>query len=90
MRGVRTDEWKYMHSPHGDGGPDRYKAELYNIKADPLELRNLINDPASQAKLKELQVELARLQAACDGLPDKMPLDEGVKTALPEKSIRGV
>lgn len=88
VRGVRTDEWKYMHSPHGDGGPDRHKAELYHLKDDPLEMRNLIDDPAAQAKLKELQAELARLMAATGALPDKMPLDEGVKMELPEKSIR--
>ena len=35
VRGVRTDEWKYIHYPHGDGRPDRHKAELYNLKADP-------------------------------------------------------
>jgi N-acetylglucosamine-6-sulfatase len=88
VRGVRTDEWKYMHSPHGDGGLDRHKAELYHLKDDPQELRNLIDDPAAQAKLKELQAELARLMAATGALPDRMPLDEGVKMELPEKSIR--
>ena len=31
VRGVRTDEWKYIHYPHGDGGPDRHLAELYDL-----------------------------------------------------------
>ncbi|MCX7047712.1 MAG: sulfatase [Candidatus Sumerlaeota bacterium] len=88
VRGVRTDEWKYMHYPHGDGGPDRHKAELYNLKSDPLELKNLIDDPASAGKLAELKKELARLMSETGALPDKMPLDEGVKTALPDKAIR--
>ena len=22
VRGIRTDEWKYIHYPHGDGSPD--------------------------------------------------------------------
>ena len=38
VRGVRTDEWKYVHYPNGDNKPDQYKAELYNLKSDPLEL----------------------------------------------------
>jgi N-acetylglucosamine-6-sulfatase len=88
VRGVRTDDWKYMHSPHGDGGPDRHKAELYHLASDPQERRNLIDDPVSAGKLKELQAELARLMAQTGALPDRMPLDEGIKTALPEKSIR--
>jgi arylsulfatase A-like enzyme len=88
VRGVRTDDWKYIHYPHGDGGPDRHKAELYNIKADPQELRNLIDDPASAPKVKELQAELARLMQETGALPDSMPLDEGIKTVLPEKAIR--
>ena len=88
VRGVRTDDWKYMHCPHGDGGPDRHKAELYHIKEDPLEGRNLIDDPAAAGKLAELRAELARLQAATGALPDQMPIDAGVKTELPEKSIR--
>ncbi|MBM4040726.1 MAG: sulfatase [Planctomycetes bacterium] len=88
VRGVRTDEWKYIHYPHGDGGADRHKAELYHLKSDPLETRNLIDDPAHTPKLAELKAELQRLMAAAGALPDRMPLDEGVKAILPEKSIR--
>ena len=88
VRGVRTADWKYMHYPHGDDGPDRHKAELYNLKADPHETRNLIDDPAYAGKLAELKAELERLMKECGALPDQMPLDEGIKTALPEKAIR--
>ena len=37
VRGVRTDEWKYMHYPNGEGQPDTEKAELYNVERDPKE-----------------------------------------------------
>ncbi len=88
VRGVRTDAWKYVHYPHGDGGPDRHMAELYNLKEDPGELNNLIADPKYAAVVKQLQKELNRLLKETDALPDKMPIDAGVKTELPEKSIR--
>ncbi|MBN1421541.1 MAG: sulfatase-like hydrolase/transferase [Planctomycetes bacterium] len=88
VRGVRTDEWAYVHYPHGDGKPDRHKAELYNVKEDPQELHNLIDDPACAAKKEELKAELARLMEAAGALPDRMPIDEGIKTELPEESIR--
>ncbi|MBI5684955.1 MAG: sulfatase [Verrucomicrobia bacterium] len=90
VRAVRTDGWKYIHYPHGDDSPDRHMAELYNLANDPDERRNLIADPACAKKLKELQAELARLMKAT-GLTaktDKMPLDEGVKQALPDLKIR--
>jgi len=88
VRGVRTKDWKYVHYPHGDGGPDRHKAELYDLKNDPRELRNLIDDPKAAGKLAELKTELARLMKETGALPDSMPVDEGIKTELPEKSIR--
>jgi len=88
VRGVRTDEWKYIHYPHGDGSPDRHLAELYHLKEDPGERHNLINNPACAEKVKELQALLQRLMAEADGLPDRMPLDEGIKEELPEESIR--
>lgn len=88
VRGVRTDEWKYVHYPHGDGGPDRHMAELYNLKQDPGETRNLIDDPACRGRMNELKAELVRLIRETDALPDRMPIDEGVKMELPEESIR--
>lgn len=88
VRGVRTDDWKYMHYPPGDGTPDKHMAELYHLSADPQEDHNLINDPRYADKLKELKGELARLLHEAGADPDKMPLDEGIKTELPEKSIR--
>jgi arylsulfatase A-like enzyme len=87
VRGVRTDDWKYIHYPSG-GTPDKHKAELYDLKNDPDETRNLIEDPRVAKKLKELRSQLKKLMAAADALPDKMPLDEGIKSALPEQKIR--
>jgi len=88
VRGVRTDQWVYMHYPHGDGGPDRHKPELYNLAEDPQERRNLAGNSAYAGKIKELQKELQRLMRATGALPDKMPLDEGIKTELPDQKIR--
>jgi N-acetylglucosamine-6-sulfatase len=88
VRGVRTEEWKYIHYPHGDGSPDRHKAELYHLKHDPEERRNLIDDPQWAGKLRELQKELTRLLKAAQAVPDSMPMDQGIKSALPAQSIR--
>ena len=88
VRGVRTDEWKYVHYPHGDGGADQHMAELYNLKDDPGERRNLIDDPKYAGVVKDLQAQLQRLLKETQALPDQMPIDEGVKTELPEESIR--
>lgn len=83
VRGVRTEEWKYIHYPHGDGGPDRYQAELYHLKTDPRETRNRIDDPEAAAPLRELRAELTRLMQATGGLPDRVPVDEGIKNVPP-------
>ncbi len=88
VRGVRTDDWKYVHYPHGDGKPDRHRAELYHLAEDPLESRNLIEDPKHAAKLAELKQELQRLLAETGAQPDPMPVDEGIKTELPDEKIR--
>jgi len=88
VRGLRTDEWKYVRYPHGDGGPDRHKAELYDLREDPMETRNRIDDPAQAARVRDMQAELQALMSVMGALPDRMPLDEGVKTTLPDPKIR--
>lgn len=90
VRGVRTDQWKYIHYPHGDGTPDRYQAELYSIEFDAEELHNLIDNAKYTRVVKDLQKELARLMKATGLTPetDRMPLDEGIKKELPDQKIR--
>jgi N-acetylglucosamine-6-sulfatase len=90
VRGVRTESWKYIHYPHGDGKPDRHMAELYNIEFDPEERHNLIGNPKYAPVVSELKQELARLMRQTGLTPetDKMPLDEGIKQQLPVQKIR--
>jgi N-acetylglucosamine-6-sulfatase len=88
VRGVRTDTWKYIRYPHGDGQPDRHMAELYHLPSDPQEARNLIYDPRYVNVVTELQAELERLLEQTGAVPDRMPLDEGIKAELPDLKIR--
>lgn len=90
VRGVRTESWKYMHYPHGDGSPDRHMAELYNIEFDPDERYNLIDNPKYARVLKNMKAELVKVlkQTGLTPATDKMPLDEGIKQELPDEKIR--
>lgn len=88
VRGIRTDRWKLIRYPHGDGGPDRHMAELYDIVQDPMEQHNLIEDPEQQLRIAELTQQLTALMAETGILEDEMPLDEGIKGELPDKAIR--
>ena len=83
VRAVRTSEWKYIRYPHGDGMPDRHLAELYNLRTDPLEMNNRIGDPALSAQVKELSKLLETMMQQHRGLPNQMPLDEGIKNVPP-------
>ena len=90
VRGVRTEEWKYIHYPHGDGGPDRHMAELYDLRKDPGELTNLIDTTGNAPVVRQLREELDRVMAAAGLTPetDRMPIDAGIKKELPDQKIR--
>jgi N-acetylglucosamine-6-sulfatase len=88
VRGVRTDGWKYVHYPHGDGGPDRHRAELYDVKHDPEERHNLADDHSQSGRVRELFAEIVRLQRETGLVRDVMPVDEGIKQELPDQKIR--
>ena len=88
IRGIRTDRWKYIRYPHGDGSPDRHMAELYDLKSDPHEHQNLINAPGVKPLIAKLGKQLNQIMQDADIGDDKMPLDEGIKSGLPDKDIR--
>jgi arylsulfatase A-like enzyme len=90
IRGVRTDRWKFVRYPHGDGTADRHLPELYDLAADPGELVNLAADPAHASTRADLERQLAELLAAHGLTPetDRMPIDEGIKKDLPDAKIR--
>ena len=90
VRGIRTEEWKYVHYPHGDGSPDKHLAELYDLKQDPGENVNLVSKPESAAIVQRLQAELTSIMGATGLTPqnDKMPIDAGIKSELPAQNIR--
>jgi arylsulfatase A-like enzyme len=56
---VRTERWKYIQYRDLENCD-----ELYDLSADPYELKNLIGDPAHHETLTALKAELARLVAA--------------------------
>ncbi len=57
-KAVRTNGWKYIHYTQEEA---RGSDELYNLREDPYELKNLIRDPAARDDLERLKAELERL-----------------------------
>lgn len=55
--GVRTRRYKLIHFYH-----DINEWELYDLKKDPREMKNVYNDPACVDVAKELKAELQRLR----------------------------
>ncbi len=57
MEGIRTDRWKYIRYPE-----IHETDELYDLKADPHEMSNVVNDPAAAGQLKEIKAEFEQLK----------------------------
>jgi arylsulfatase A-like enzyme len=55
--GVRTQRYKLIHFYH-----DIDEWELYDLKKDPREMKNVLDDPAYAGTVKKLKVELQRLR----------------------------
>jgi N-acetylglucosamine-6-sulfatase len=54
---VRTDRWKYIQY-QGLSGMD----ELYDLRADSHEMKNLVNERTGKSALKQMQAELEKLR----------------------------
>ena len=62
-RAVRTDRYKLIHWIQHPG-----EQELYDLREDPYEMHNLIDDPQARDIVDELQAELTRLVVRAMGL----------------------
>jgi len=69
---------------------ERDQGELYDLKNDPGERVNRINDAAAAARPAALKQALNRLMMAAGVTPqsDQMPIDQGIKKELPDQKIR--
>lgn len=55
-KAVRNGRWKYIHYLELSG-----MDELYDLKSDPYEMKNLIKDPQAARALAEMKQEMERL-----------------------------
>jgi N-acetylglucosamine-6-sulfatase len=55
-KAIRSERWKYIHYLELEG-----MDELYDLKSDPYEMKNLIHAPDSQKVLNEMKQEMERL-----------------------------
>jgi arylsulfatase A-like enzyme len=55
-KSVRTDRWKYIHYLELNR-----MDELYDLKTDPYEMKNLVDQPGSQRALALMKTEMERL-----------------------------
>ena len=82
VRAVRTADWKFIRYPHGDGSPDRFTAELYDLRSDPLEMTNLVAKPQFAKQRAKLERELEKLSKQAGR--DAMPVYTGIQNVLPK------
>jgi arylsulfatase A-like enzyme len=76
--GVVTERHKLVHFT----APDADYWELFDLQADPKELRNAIGDPANAKVVAELKTELARLRVELK-VPDVTPSEASGEAARP-------
>ena len=71
--GVRTERYKLIYFNKLD------QWELYDLKKDPLEMKNIYADPARAGVVKKLKTELLRLKKELmddDRFQDSLPKDD--------------
>ena len=66
---VRTESWKYVHDAQGD------RDELYDLRADPWELHNVVDVADHAAVLADLRLRLADWSIETEG-SQPVPLPE--------------
>jgi N-acetylglucosamine-6-sulfatase len=57
-RAVRTERWKYIQYKELEG-----MDELYDLRRDPYEMRNLVGEAGAQGELESMRAEMKRLLA---------------------------
>jgi N-acetylglucosamine-6-sulfatase len=72
--GVRTNRYKYIHY-HGIWDID----ELYDLKEDPAEMHNLINNPEHQKLIKQLNKRMFDWLEETDGMLIPLRRDRGTQ-----------
>ncbi len=72
IHALRTDQYKYIRY-HGVWDLD----ELYDLKEDPQELRNLIKSPAHQEIVKRMNQRLFEILESTDGMNMPLYRDKG-------------
>jgi len=83
MHALRTDRYKYIRY-HGIWDVD----ELYDLKEDPGETKNLANDPAHAATVKKMNAELFQILETTGGMSMPLYPDRGAQQRLrhPDRS----
>jgi N-acetylglucosamine-6-sulfatase len=64
-KALRTERWKYIRYLELKG-----MDELYDLKTDPYEMKNLIDQPGAKTALDETKKEMERLLEGANAWPE--------------------